>query len=92
MFNSKCEFTEYCPLYNKDSFTCNHFGGPYCGTWCKLQKLTEKQRKFYRTKSIFYGLDKLLEAFIRKHKEFIHSIDLMSEEQIKNHIKIEGNK
>jgi len=88
----KCEYIEYCPLYhtNKEKKTiCETFGGPFCGTWLRFQELTtEKQKTFYRTKSLFYGLHKLITAFIRKHPQFILPMDLTPEPESYNNIEI----
>ena len=33
-----CEFAYTCPYYRRDSYTCNHKGGRYCGKWRQLKE------------------------------------------------------
>ena len=33
----RCEFYKTCPHYTSESYTCEHGGGNYCGTWRMLK-------------------------------------------------------
>ena len=40
---SKCKFSKHCELYSKDSYTCLHNGGDYCGYFRELELKGGKQ-------------------------------------------------
>jgi len=44
----KCEFSETCPLFYKQSYTCMNSGGSYCGKYRSLvnDKKPTKINKF----------------------------------------------
>jgi hypothetical protein len=87
MYENDCEFADDCPCHRSDSFTCSHFGGPYCGAWRRFHELNKDQKKFFRLKSFFFGFRDIIKLLIQNAPHEISELyhnEIVSEEALKH--------